>query len=401
MGLKEGDPDPHWQIVARSDDPDFKPQPAVVTSYDDRYFLANDPARSQWISTANGSPELPNGVTYTFRTTFELERVVRADGFPARLVHCRQPRDCHPPERQDVAGARAGDNSFAQPHEFSIRNGFVEGTNVLEFDVYNGIASDPELNRKTSPMSLRVELEGSYFGGHDSAAAKEEPRRTPRKGGCRHELTRPPIDGTGEAMSARRHDGPEAGAKSLGRTGEFAEASRSIRPECFRRPGTLRDLLFPLSGRRTAMCFKSNLIVLVVGSLTLAAALFSATPATATVILYQDNFDRGTVAPVALNGTTPDTTSGLYGAPPAPPGPPIRSDDQRDAGRHHAYGARTPTARAMYLPFTPQTGHVYTFSATVQCTLRDDSTRRLAWRWVRLRRSTRTAASDVLRQLNS
>ena len=32
VGLKEGDPDPHWQLVARSDDPHFKPRPAVVTA---------------------------------------------------------------------------------------------------------------------------------------------------------------------------------------------------------------------------------------------------------------------------------------------------------------------------------------------------------------------------------
>ena len=31
MNLKEGDRDPHWQLVARSDDPKFKPRPAVVT----------------------------------------------------------------------------------------------------------------------------------------------------------------------------------------------------------------------------------------------------------------------------------------------------------------------------------------------------------------------------------
>ncbi len=28
VGLKPGDPDPHWQIVSRSDDPTFKPRPA-------------------------------------------------------------------------------------------------------------------------------------------------------------------------------------------------------------------------------------------------------------------------------------------------------------------------------------------------------------------------------------
>ncbi len=72
VGLKEGDPDPHWQLVARSDDPHLKPRPAVVTLIDPRHFQSNDPTRLQWISTAGDLPKVPDGVTYTFRTTFEL-----------------------------------------------------------------------------------------------------------------------------------------------------------------------------------------------------------------------------------------------------------------------------------------------------------------------------------------
>ncbi len=76
VGLKEGDPDPHWQLVARSDDPHFKPRPAVVTrtvTADGRALWSrNEPTQSQWISTADGLPELPDHVIYTFRTTFEL-----------------------------------------------------------------------------------------------------------------------------------------------------------------------------------------------------------------------------------------------------------------------------------------------------------------------------------------
>lgn len=75
-GLKEGQPDLHWQLVARSDDPKLKPRPAVVTRVDPKQtwngHSANDPARSQWLSTAGDMPDLPSGVTFTFRTTFEL-----------------------------------------------------------------------------------------------------------------------------------------------------------------------------------------------------------------------------------------------------------------------------------------------------------------------------------------
>ena len=72
MGVKEGQADPHWQIVARSDDPAFKPKSAVVASMKGPWFMANDSERSQWISLGGDKPKLPDGVTYTFRTTFQL-----------------------------------------------------------------------------------------------------------------------------------------------------------------------------------------------------------------------------------------------------------------------------------------------------------------------------------------
>ena len=96
VGLKEGDPDPHWQLVARSDDPHFKPRPAVVTrtvTADGRaLWLRNEPTQSQWISTADGLPELPDHVIYTFRTTFELPGLMPDRRAPAGLAECRRRR---------------------------------------------------------------------------------------------------------------------------------------------------------------------------------------------------------------------------------------------------------------------------------------------------------------------
>ena len=71
VGLKEGEPDRHWQVVARSDDPKFKPQPAVLRgpSYN---ALENDPDHSQWLSLVGGEADLPEEVVYVFRTTFDL-----------------------------------------------------------------------------------------------------------------------------------------------------------------------------------------------------------------------------------------------------------------------------------------------------------------------------------------
>ena len=70
VGLKEGDPDPHWQVVARSDDPNFQPRPAVVAVVGSD-VMPNDPARSQWISISKVPPSLPAGITFTFRATFK------------------------------------------------------------------------------------------------------------------------------------------------------------------------------------------------------------------------------------------------------------------------------------------------------------------------------------------
>ena len=58
LGLKEGGPDPHWQLMAVSNEPKFQPRPAVVSSLPYRIWLANDPGRSQWISTADGMQRL-------------------------------------------------------------------------------------------------------------------------------------------------------------------------------------------------------------------------------------------------------------------------------------------------------------------------------------------------------
>ncbi len=162
--LREGDPDPHWQLVARSDQPHFKPRPAVVTAVDFGFWLANYAARSQWISTDNGPPELPNGVTYTFRMTFEL-----ADVPPeGAVLRGRFIADDY------VAAIRLNGKQLPVPEhrkavppfdcfsdEFSVASGFVEGANALEIDVVN--SGEPSAPRESGHMGLRVELGGSLL----------------------------------------------------------------------------------------------------------------------------------------------------------------------------------------------------------------------------------------------
>ncbi len=188
IGLKEGDPDPHWQIVARSDQPNFKPQPAVVTAVGRSSpppFLENVPRRSQWISTANGLPLLPDGVTYTFRTAFEMTAfqprtpVLRgrfiADNF---VIAIRL--------NGEAAGVPAIDSydsnyPLEQFHPFTINKGFVEGTNILEIDVFNGAIAAPATirgsRRARPPWPFSFELEGSAIRSWEAPPANPDHRR--------------------------------------------------------------------------------------------------------------------------------------------------------------------------------------------------------------------------------
>jgi hypothetical protein len=162
VGLKEGQPDPHWQVVARRDDPEFKPQPALVRGPGGN-ALENDPTRSQWLSLVAGDAELPEDVVYVFRTTFDLagmtpSTAVLRGKFLAddRLVAIRlNGRSLKVPLQPDGG-------PFIYWTKFHASAGFVEGTNVLEFDVLNAdpLKSPVERRAARSRMSCRVELEG-------------------------------------------------------------------------------------------------------------------------------------------------------------------------------------------------------------------------------------------------
>ncbi len=160
--LKVGERDPHWQLVARSDDAKFKPRPAVVIESGDTRRMSNERDRSQWISAVEGDGVMPDGVTYTFRTTFDLKGMRPAT---ARM-HGRFVVDNHVGairlNGRSVAVPAHGHREFGFFHEFSSNRGFVDGINVLEIDVENG---DPQDNATASMMGLLVELEGSVVAG--------------------------------------------------------------------------------------------------------------------------------------------------------------------------------------------------------------------------------------------
>jgi len=169
VGLKEGDADPHWRIVARSDDPEFKPIQAVATSVEmsgnlPEYYLPNNPARSQWLSIAADLPKVPRDATFTFRTTFELNGLTPGSAF----IRGRFLADNHVTAiRLNGRSASIGDHNYEPPFNrycsFAVREGFVEGINVLEIEVSNQSPSN-EANIP-SPVALLLELEGRAICG--------------------------------------------------------------------------------------------------------------------------------------------------------------------------------------------------------------------------------------------
>ncbi len=135
VGLNVGDADPHWQIVAAQNDPDFVPQPAIVRAPLHGHVL-NDP---QWISLTADAVDLPLDAKYTFRMTLDLAEL---DTLPNRL---------HGSFRVDdlVTAIRANGSSISVPiHAVgSFREGEIPfvidgshlevGQNIIEFDVHN------------------------------------------------------------------------------------------------------------------------------------------------------------------------------------------------------------------------------------------------------------------------
>ena len=168
MNLKEGDRDPHWQLAARSDDPKFKPRPAVVTDSGDTRRVSNQRDRSQWISLASGDANVPDGVTYTFRTTFDLKGMRPSTAhLQGRFVVDNHVRAIRLNGRSVPVPAH-GYQDFGFFHAFSSNRGFVEGSNVLEIDVENG---DPQGVAPYSLLGLLVELESSAIAGWPEPSA--------------------------------------------------------------------------------------------------------------------------------------------------------------------------------------------------------------------------------------
>jgi hypothetical protein len=158
IGIAVEQTDPHWQIAAVSNDPSFKPQPAFVLKAC-RWWVPNEPEKSQWISIAPRWQQMqPHEVVYTFRTTFELKDVLPETAAISGWFAVDNLVQAIRLNGQNVAVPKHGCGEYTLHHRFVIKQGFVEGTNVLEFDVEN---CDTDVTHVRSPMGFRADLTGT------------------------------------------------------------------------------------------------------------------------------------------------------------------------------------------------------------------------------------------------
>jgi hypothetical protein len=172
VNLKEGKPDLHWQLVARSDDPKFKSRPAVVVKASAGPYLFNQIDRSQWISVVSDLSVLPNGVFYTFRTTFDLKGMRPSTA----VLHGRFVADNHVRtirlNGREIPVPKHDYEQFGFFHGFSTDRGFVDGVNVLEVEVENGGPEFDVSHTPSSPMGLLVEVDVSAMSAWPEPSAK-------------------------------------------------------------------------------------------------------------------------------------------------------------------------------------------------------------------------------------
>ncbi len=177
VGLKEGDADPHWSIVATGFDPLFRPRAALVTATHPNW-RSNNPETSQWISlTARGVTAVPLG-TYTFRTTFELDKDFAGASIEIRgryvadnlfvLARLNGRETIFPPRGSPPQGLSMRYFEYSMFTPFRVAGSGVMGVNTLELVVENpGI--------KPTSMGLIVELQG--FARRDRNLVNHDDRR--------------------------------------------------------------------------------------------------------------------------------------------------------------------------------------------------------------------------------
>jgi hypothetical protein len=204
VGLRGGDPDPHWQVVSRSDDRKFKPQPGVVRGLEpDDFFLKDDPNRSQWLSLLAGDHDLPDDVVFVFRTEFDLTGMLPSTAvLRGKLLADDRVVAIRLNGRRLPAPVQRDDGPFLNMTSFRIASGFVKGKNVLEFDVLNANPhlSPSEGRTLRTRMSFRAELEGSATRNSELAGDEVADKlpRTPSQAGATAAAAKTPAQAAAE-----------------------------------------------------------------------------------------------------------------------------------------------------------------------------------------------------------
>ncbi len=156
-----GDEDPHWRVIEGPADSFSGPQFAVVCVPDERY-LPNERDTSQWVSMANWRNASPNAV-FTFQTTFDLAGFdLQTTQLFGRFLADNGIREVRV-NGKSVALESWSDNASGQKFEHpqfrtvNVTSGLVDGTNVIEVDVWNGTFVTTPPKPTPNPMALRVE----------------------------------------------------------------------------------------------------------------------------------------------------------------------------------------------------------------------------------------------------
>jgi hypothetical protein len=165
VGASAADPDAYWQVVAASNDPAFPPQPAIVVRSRRTDWAPASASVAKWISwCADSTLVVPPGVTYTFETTFDIDRGLLDTAVLSGAILCDH---CIRAIRLNGQNMPLPDASLVpkyqwesvnQVQRFSIDRGFVRGKNVLDIEVETGYLSS---SGTVSSLGLRAELEGS------------------------------------------------------------------------------------------------------------------------------------------------------------------------------------------------------------------------------------------------
>jgi len=160
LGLKKGDRDPWWQVVAATGDPRFQPEAALVVPAR-KYWGGRSSHSVQWVSTTAGPKNIsPKNSTYTFRTTFDLTEMLPETAIiegwcmvDANLVDIRL-------NGRSVPLPESNHNLATYGHGLTLDQGFVNGVNFLEVEVRVG--EPTALNQyELSPLGLQMTLNGT------------------------------------------------------------------------------------------------------------------------------------------------------------------------------------------------------------------------------------------------